>query len=172
MRSLQVIGFAKSFLAINLATELTRQGMSAVIYTDPDHPYITWNKVGMVQVAERSEDMDEETVDWLILDGTAHDFVPDGYLYGYTPDLVRAARADAFRQRSVKPTLLALVGYLGSYGNMFPADVAIPWDERQTSSILSGTPLAARDLKVGKRFAELIKRMEEVIPRVDRRRSG
>ena len=171
MRSWQVVGFAKSFLAINLAVELSGRGASTVIYTDPDHPYVAWNKAGQVQVVERSEDIVADTTDWLILDGTAHDFEPDGYLYGYTPDLVRAARAEAFRKHSAKPTLLALVGYHGAYGAMFLADVAIPWDERQTSSILAGMPLAGRDPKVGKLFAHLVTRMEEVLPHVDRRRS-
>ncbi len=171
MRNWQVVGFAKSFLAINLAAELTQQGASAVIYTDPEHPFVAWNKSGKVQVVERIEDIDAAATDWLILDGRAHDVEPDGYLYGYTPDLVRAARAKVFRERSTKPTLLALVGYLGSYGDMFIADIVIPWDERQTSSILAGMPLSQRDPKVGKRFADLIRRMEEVQYDVDRRRS-
>ena len=172
MKCWQVVGFAKSFLAINLAAELSRGGEKVALYTDPDHPYARWNQAGHVHVVERSADVDALSTQWLVLDGTAHDFDPDGYLYGFTPDGFRASQAEAFRQRSPKPTLLVLVGYHGAYGDMFPADAVIPWDERQATSILAGVPLSLRDGKLGKRFASLVQRMQgEVLAHVDRRQS-
>ncbi|MBF8376824.1 hypothetical protein IW967_02915 [Alicyclobacillus mali] len=146
MRIVGFAGFAKSFLAWNLAGAVE----SSVIYADPRAPYRVWNR--RVRVYEQWLDVKRLQPPPMLVcvDHEEPDVTPEVVIYGVTPDLVRIHKALQAIRHSERPTFLVLIGYEETgvpwiFPREFQPALVLPWDMRQATCAMVGEPLTQRD---------------------------
>jgi hypothetical protein len=147
-------GFAKSFLAWNLAGAVE----GGVIYADPRAPYRVWNRV--VPVYEHWADVNASKPALVCVDHEESEVAPDVVVYGVAPDPVRIETALRIQRQSTKPVVPVLLGYEETgvpwpFPPEFRPVIVLPWDMRQATSILAGAPLTRRDPQWRRRFQRL-----------------
>lgn len=161
MLKIGVVGFGKSFLAWNLAGLL-----DAPLYADARAPYRRWNRT--IRILETMEAAQGAPV--LVMDHEENEAFPDLSFYAVPPDPSLVLDIQRAVAQAERPTHLVLNGYSkqatwGVFAPEFAPLAVIPWDMRQASAILLGSPLAVRDPGFAQHFAPLIEVIRRVAPR-------
>ncbi|AEJ44291.1 hypothetical protein [Alicyclobacillus acidocaldarius] len=163
MKIVGFAGFAKSFLAWNLAGAVE----SSVIYADPRAPYRVWNR--HIRIYEHWLDVKrlQPSPALVCVDHEESDVTPEVVVYGVTPDLARVQAAIHTLQQASRPTVLVLVGYEDTgVPWIFPAEfrptLILPWDMRQATCALVGAPLTRRDPTWRVKFETLWREIQHV----------
>lgn len=164
MRSVGFAGFAKSFLAWNLAGVVPH----SVIYADPRSPYRVWNR--SILVVERWAEIErmEPKPELICIDHEEAEVTPDVIVYGVTPDVVRVEAALRVKEQSTRPVFWVLVGYEETgvpwpFPPTFQPAIVVPWDERQATAPWVGEPLTRRDPVWRAKFERLWEAMQRVV---------